>query len=96
MKVCGVTGVSLKDRKSSVVLLERFSVVGVAEVVWRGGLRWFGHLQCKDASDWVSKCRYLAVNGQRCRGRNRKTWMQCVEDMKLVKLCGDESDDAPC
>jgi len=29
-----------------------------------------------------------------CRGRNRKTWMQCVEeDMKLVKLC---RDDAPC
>jgi len=34
------------------------------------------------------------VDGQRCRGRSRKTWMQCVEeDTKLVKLCGDDVQD---
>jgi len=48
-------------------------------------------LQRKDSSDWVSKCRNLAVDSQKC---SRKTWMQCVEeDMKLVKLCGDDAQD---
>jgi len=69
-------------------------VVGVTEVVRRGRLRCYGHLQRKDPSDWVSKCRDLAVDGQRCRGRSRKTWMQCVEeDMKQGKLCGDVAQD---
>jgi len=87
-------GVSLSTRKSSVVLLERLSVFGVAEVVRRGRLWWYGHLQHKDESDWVSKSRILGVDGQKCRGKSRKTWMQCVEeDMKLVKLCGDDAQD---
>jgi len=34
------------------------------------------------------------VDSQGCSGRRRKTWMQCVdEDMKLVKLCGDDARD---
>jgi len=34
------------------------------------------------------------VDGQRCRGRSRKTWMQRLEEyMKLVKLCGDDAQD---
>jgi len=66
----------------------------VAEVVRLGRLRWYGHLQSKDASYWVSKCRDLAVDGQRCRGSSRKTWMQCVEeDTNLVKLCGADAQD---
>jgi len=63
-------------------------------VVRRGRLRLYGHSQRKDASDWVSKCRDLAVDGQKCRGKSRKTRLQCVEkDMKLVKLCGDDEQD---
>jgi len=34
------------------------------------------------------------VDGQRYRGRSKKTCMQCVEeDMKLVKLCGEDAQD---
>jgi len=34
------------------------------------------------------------VDGLRCRGRSRKTWMQCVEeDIRLVKLCGDDEQE---
>jgi len=64
----------------------------------RGGPAWQTSVVCtlaaKDARDWVSKCRDLAVDGQRCRGRRKKTWMQCVEDdMRRVKLCGDDAQD---
>jgi len=76
------------------MLLERLSVEEVSEVVHRGRLRWYGHLQRKDANDWVSKCKDLAVDGQRWMGRSRKTWMQSVEkDMRRVKLCGDDAQD---
>ena len=37
--------------------------------------------------DWVSACRKVEVAGVRCRGRNRKTWNECVEDgMKVLGL----------
>jgi hypothetical protein len=35
----------------------------------QGGLRWLGHVEHKDADDWVSACRNMAVSGGRCRGR---------------------------
>jgi hypothetical protein len=50
--------VSLRDRRSSVELNERLGT-GVAEVVRRGRLRWFGHLERKNEEDWVSRCREL-------------------------------------
>jgi hypothetical protein len=44
----------------------------VAEVVRRGRLGWFGHVERKDRSDWVSACRELEVEGVTGRGRGRK------------------------
>ena len=35
-----------------------------ADVVRRGRLRWFGHLERKSVDDWVSSCRWLVVEGQ--------------------------------
>ena len=35
----------------------------VADVVRRGRLRWFGHLERKSVDDWVSACRGLVVEG---------------------------------
>src|SRR3989442_846438 len=52
-------------------------IVGVDRVVRRGRLRWFGHVERKEAGDWVSKCRNLEVVGGVRKGRPRKTWMEC-------------------
>ena len=82
--MCGVT---LKDRRSNLELLQRLGIVGIAEVLRRGRLRWFGHVERKDAGDWVSLCRNFVVEGQRGTGRGRKTWDECVvDDMKKLKL----------
>ena len=67
MMVRWMCGVSLRDRKSSVELIERFGIEGVAEVVRRGRLRWFGHLERKNEEDWVSRCRELEVAGSKSR-----------------------------
>ena len=79
--------VSLKYRKRSEDLCSLLGINCVADVVRRGRLRWFGHLERKSEDDWVSACRGLVVEGTRSRGRSRKTWEQSVrDDMKLLGL----------
>ena len=55
-------------------------VQSVAEVVRHGRLRWFGHVERKNANDWVSAFRNVVVAGVRGAGRGRKTWRECVKD----------------
>ena len=78
MMVRWMCGVSLRDRKASQELLDRLGIVGVEECVRRCRLRWFEHVERKSDNDWVSGCRQLIVEGQRGRGRGKKTWMECV------------------
>ena len=87
MMVRWMCGVSLRDRKSSIELNERLGIEGVAEVVRRGRLRWFGHLERKNGEDWVSRCRELDVAGAKGRGRSKKTWSECVKtDLRSLGL----------
>ena len=87
MMVRWMSGVSLKDRKRSDNLCNLQVINCVADVVRRGRLIRFGHLERKSGDDWVSACRGLVVEGTRGRGRSRKTWEQCVrDDMKLLGL----------
>jgi hypothetical protein len=80
-------GVSLKHRISSIDLYTRLGVEAVADVVRRGRLRWFGHLERKPEYDWVSACRNIEVEGMSMRGRNRKTWSECVrQDLNILHL----------
>ena len=54
MMVRWMYGVPLKDRKCSVDLYSLLGVQSVADVVRRGRLRWFGHLERRSVDDWVS------------------------------------------
>src|SRR6059036_1486170 len=83
-----MSGVSLKDRRSSEELRRGLGIVSVDRIVRRGRLRWFGHVErtCKETDDWVSKCRILEGVGGVRKGRGRKTWMECVK--KDMKECG--------
>ena len=80
MMVRWMCDVSLKDRKWSEVLYSLLGVQSMAEVVRRGRLRWFGHVERKSGNDWVTACRNVVVPGERCAGRGRKTWRECVKD----------------
>ena len=57
MMVRWICGVTLRDRLSSAELYRRLGVESVTDVVRRGRLRWFGHLERKDSTDWTSSCR---------------------------------------
>ena len=62
--MCGVT---LRDKVPTVELRRRLGIEGVVEVMRRGRLRWFGHVERKARDDWVSACRNLKVAGSRSR-----------------------------
>ena len=74
MMVRWMCGVTLKDRKTNEELLGRLVIECVFDVVRRGRLRWFGHIECKNKNDWVAACRDMVVEGENGRGRGRKTW----------------------
>ena len=81
--MCGVT---LKDKKSSKELRQWLGIDSVSDVI-RSRLRWVGHVERKEDDDWVKACQRLEASGRRCRGRDRKTWKECVaEDMKVLGL----------
>jgi len=46
-------------------LRKRLGIVSVSS----RRLRWFDHVERKNADDWVSACRKLEVEGKRGRGR---------------------------
>ena len=69
MMVRWMCEVSLKDRKRSVDLYSPLGVQSVDEVVRRGRLRWFGHVERKSGDDWVSACRNVEIwwwQGEMC------------------------------
>ena len=94
MMIRWMCGVTLKERKCSEELLDRLGIESIAEVVRRGRLRWFGHVERMSADSWVSACREITIEGSRGRGRGRKTWWECVvDDMKRLRLRKEDAQD---
>ena len=47
--------------------MDLYSLLGVqsvADVVRRGRLRWFGHLERRGVDDWISACKKVEVAGE--------------------------------
>ena len=56
---------------------KRLEIEDVAEVVRKSRLGWFGHLERKDAGDWVFVCRNMAtIVGNAGKGRPKKGAMR--------------------
>ena len=45
----------------------------VSLVIKRRRLRWFGHMERKDDTDWIKHCTVMELEGSKRRGRLRKT-----------------------
>ena len=73
-------------RHQSEELRKRLEIEDVADVVRKSRLGWFGHLERKDAGDWVSACRNMAIVGNAGRGRLKKRWNEIVKDD--LEKCG--------
>jgi hypothetical protein len=93
-------GVSLKDRihREELHVLELLGITSVADVVRRGRLRWFGHVERMPGDDWVFAYRLMNVEGANTRGvveeLERRRWQKCVnEDLTKVGLMGEAAQD---
>jgi len=70
--MCGASDMKLKDSVRSAELMDRLGIECVEEVVSREQLTWYGHIECKDKSNWVSAGSVLAVEEtkDKVRGKN--------------------------
>ena len=58
-------------------------IESVSDVIRRGSLRWFGHVEHKQPDDWVSACRHIVAESVKDRGHGRPR--ECVEE-DMAKL----------
>ena len=94
MMVRWMCGDSLKYRVANVEFYHRLGVESISDVVRRGRLRWFGHLECKKADDRVSACRNIEALAPERKKRSKKTWEECVRnDTDLLGLKGEWEQD---
>ena len=92
MMIRWMCSVSLRDRVPTDELRGRLNIESISELVRRARLRWFGHVERKEQGDWVSACRNVVVEGNKPRGRGRKTWKECVrKDMRDLGLHKDDA-----
>ena len=54
----------------------------IADVVRKSRLRWFGHLERKNAGDWVSACRNMTIVGNAGKSGQKKRWNEAKDDLK--------------
>jgi len=71
--------VKVKDRVLSKELRERLGIDDIILMLWQNRLRWYGHVLCKEDTDWVKKCTEYEVEGSRPRGRPKRTCSEVVQ-----------------
>ena len=65
-------------------------ITPIDEVMRCGRLRWFGHVQRRDADNVTRRVMNLAIPGTRRRGRPKKTWNQQLKhNMTAVGVAQD-------
>ena len=74
-------GMKLADKKNTKELMD---MLGLGETVDKlakaNGVRWYGHVLRREEDDVLRKALRLTVEGQRRRGRPKKTWKRQVEE----------------
>ena len=76
-------GTKLRDRITNEELRHRIGIESVNVEMRRRRLRWWGHVERRDESDWLKKCQKLEVEGKKSPGRQKKTWGEVIRgDMK--------------
>ena len=88
-------GVKLVDGKNTEDLMK---MLGLKETLDKmaqaNGVRWYGHVVRRDEDGILKKAVMLQVNGQRKRGRPKKTWKRQVEErLKKIGLRVEEATD---
>ena len=76
----GILGVSIREHMRNEDIRRILHITPIDEVMRSGRLRWFGHVQRRDANNVTYRVMELAMPGARRRGRPKKTWHQQLKD----------------
>ena len=86
----GILGVSERDHMRNEDIRRILHITPIDEVMRCGRLRWFGHVQRRDADNVTRIVVNLTTPGTRLRGRPKKTWnQQLKDDMTTVGVTQD-------
>ena len=86
----GILGVTRRDHIRNEEIRRILNISPIDEVMRCGRLRWFGHVQRRDADNVTRRVMNLAIPGTRRRGRPKKTWnQQLKDDMTAVGVTQD-------
>ena len=86
----GILGVSRRDHIRNEEIRRILHLSPIDEVMRSGRLRWFGHVQRRDATNVTRRVMEVAIPGTRRRGRPKKTrHQQMKEDMAGVGVTQD-------
>ena len=76
-----LAGVSLRDRVASEEVLRRCGLKSIVSIMNRKQLGWFGHVARRAEYEQLGRIGSVEAPGRAPRGRPKKTWKGCVEDL---------------
>jgi hypothetical protein len=65
----------------------------ITDVMSRGRLRWYGHVQRREDTAWIKRCIDMEMDGRRSTGRPKMAWMEVVKDMERCDLMTEDVSD---
>ena len=87
-------GLTLRDRKRNEFVRKKLGVACITDKVRESRLRWYGHVMRSDETSGIKRIMNAEVCGKRSRGRQRKRWMdQIQQDLKTLKLKREDTGD---
>ncbi|XP_047256090.1 uncharacterized protein LOC124888842 [Capsicum annuum] len=93
--LCLMCGLTRRNRVRNKIVRKKVGVALMEDKIWKGRLRWFGHVMRRGADIPVHRCERLALDGfRRSRGRPKKYWMGVIgHNMEQLYLTKDISLD---
>jgi hypothetical protein len=81
-----ILGITLKDMQRNENILKRIGVACITDKIREARLRWYGHVE-RSGDTSIRRAMKLEVHGLRSRGRQKKRWMDMIqEDLKSLNL----------
>ena len=93
--VRAICGVQFKDRKKSTDYMSMFGLSEtIDQLAMANSVRWYGHVLRREGGHVMRRALDIEVEGQRKKGRPKRTWKKQVEE-ESVKV-GLRSEDVVC
>ncbi len=65
-------------------LRDRMGLECLSVVMWRGRLRWFGHVEKMGDGNWVMSVKSMNVEGVSAMGRLKATWDDIIQKISGI------------